>query len=145
MKHKHYLAILLLFLSISGWTQTLKSKDRTAILEVLAKQEAAWNAGNLEAFMQGYWEDDSLRFIGKSGITYGWKSTLANYQRSYPDKAAMGKLEFKILRIEGMGKSAAHVTGAWHLVREKDEPKGYFTLLWRKIKGKWVIVADHSS
>jgi hypothetical protein len=86
-----------------------------------------------------------MRFNGKSGITNGWNQTLANYQRGYPDKAAMGKLEFTILKVEGLGKKAAHVTGAWKLIREKDTPGGYFTLLWKKINGEWVIVADHSS
>ena len=145
MKHSFCLIIVFLFLCAHAGAQSLKSKDRLAILDVMDRQEKAWNEGDLAAFMNGYWENDSLRFIGKSGITYGWKPTLANYQRSYPDKAAMGKLEFTILRIEAVGKSVAYVTGAWHLLREKDDPKGYFTLLWRKIKGQWVIVADHSS
>ncbi len=126
-------------------SQTLRTKDREAILAVMEQQESAWNKGDLEGFMKGYWDSDSLRFIGKSGITYGWKPTLANYQRGYPDRAAMGKLKFTILRVESLGKDVAHVTGAWLLTREKDAPSGYFTLLWRKIKGQWVIVADHSS
>ncbi|MBK9451778.1 MAG: DUF4440 domain-containing protein [Bacteroidetes bacterium] len=125
--------------------QGIKPKDKSAILEIMASQEMSWNKGDLEGFMNGYWRSDSLRFIGKSGITYGWQPTLANYQRSYPDKAAMGKLKFTILRVESLGKGVAHVTGAWLLTREKDAPQGYFTLLWRKINGEWVIVADHSS
>jgi ketosteroid isomerase-like protein len=126
-------------------SQTLRTKEKEAILTVMAQQESAWNNGDLEGFMRGYWESDSLRFIGKTGITFGWKPTLANYQRGYPDRAAMGKLKFTILRVESLGKDVAHVTGAWMLIREKDAPSGYFTLLWRKIKGQWVIVADHSS
>ena len=125
--------------------QGIKPKDKSAILEIMASQEMSWNKGDLEGFMNGYWRSDSLRFIGKSGITYGWQPTLANYQRSYPDKAAMGKLKFTILRVESLGKGVAHVTGAWLLTREKDAPQGYSTLLWRKINGEWVIVADHSS
>ena len=80
--------------------QGIKPKDKSAILEIMASQEMSWNKGDLEGFMNGYWLSDSLRFIGKSGITYGWQPTLANYQRSYPDKAAMGKLKFTILRVE---------------------------------------------
>jgi ketosteroid isomerase-like protein len=135
----------MMFFHLMAPSQTLSSKDRDAILAVMADQETAWNKVDLQGFMNGYWESDSLRFIGKSGITYGWQPTLANYQRSYPDKAAMGKLKFTILRVESLGKGVAHVTGAWLLTREKDAPQGYFTLLWRKIKGRWVIVADHSS
>lgn len=130
---------------LSTWGQKLKTKDSDAILKVMALQEAAWNQGDLKTFMEGYWKSDSLRFIGKSGITYGWQKTLSNYEKGYPDKAAMGKLRFTILRVESLGKNVAHVTGAWELTREKDKPGGYFTLLWRKIDGDWVIVADHSS
>lgn len=144
MKKNLILALICLAGSLA-WSQSLKPNDRNAILEIMAHQETAWNTGDLEGFMKGYWESDSLRFIGKSGITFGWKPTLANYQRSYPDRAAMGQLHFTILRVESTGKHTAFVTGAWKLVREKDTPQGYFTLLWRKIDGKWVIVADHSS
>lgn len=128
-----------------GQAQGIKSADRAAILAVMDGQEAAWNKGDLEGFMEGYWQSDSLRFIGKSGITYGWQPTLDNYRKGYPDRAAMGQLRFTILRVEGMGKGWAHVTGRWELQREQDMPNGYFTLVWRKLSGKWVIVADHSS
>jgi ketosteroid isomerase-like protein len=120
---------------VAGQRPSGTAKDRAAILQIMADQETAWNNGDLEGFMAGYWQDDSLRFIGKSGITYGWKATLANYQKGYPDKAAMGKLTFTILRVERLGRHE----------RAQDEPQGYFTLLWRKVDGKWVIVADHSS
>jgi ketosteroid isomerase-like protein len=125
--------------------QGIKNPDRASILEVMRLQEQAWNDGDLEGFMNGYWHSDSLRFIGSKGITYGWQSTLDNYKRGYPDRAAMGKLTFTILRVEGMGKRCAHVTGQWHLQRAQDAPQGYFTLVWRKLAGQWVIVADHSS
>lgn len=130
---------------LSSHAQHLKNKDHAEILKIMHLQEVAWNGGNLEEFMRGYWENDSLRFIGKSGITYGWEPTLLNYQKGYPDKSAMGKLTFTIIRVEGLAKNLAHVTGKWHLLRENDAPQGYFTLLWRKIKGQWVIISDHSS
>src|SRR5438045_9701022 len=58
--------------------------EEKAIRAVLYAQEQAWNAGNIEAFMQGYWKSDSLRFIG-NGITTGWQATLEPYQKSYQD------------------------------------------------------------
>ena len=73
-------------------------KDIQAIRAVLSTQQNAWNNGNLEAFMDGYWRSDSLSFIGKRGINYGWQKTLDNYKKSYPDKAAMGTLHFDILK-----------------------------------------------
>ena len=139
------LTIFLLILPMLGWSQAASSKVRSEILGTMKAQEEAWNRGDLKGFMNGYWESDSLRFIGKSGITRGWAQTLANYERGYPDRAAMGKLTFTILIVEKLGPKATGVTGKWHLQREKDAPEGYFSLIWRKIGGRWVIVADHSS
>ncbi len=144
---RHTIALLAMSICIASCVsaQRLRPADRAAILEVMRLQEDAWNQGDLQGFMQGYWQDDSLRFIGKSGITYGWQPTLDNYVKGYPDKAAMGKLTFTILRIESLGRGRAHVTGKWHLQRAQDAPQGYYTLLWRKVDRRWVIVADHSS
>ena len=139
------LTIFLLILPMLGWSQAASPKVRSEILGTMKAQEEAWNRGDLKGFMNGYWESDSLRFIGKSGITRGWAQTLANYERGYPDRAAMGKLTFTILIVEKLGPKSTGVTGKWHLQREKDAPEGYFSLIWKKIGGRWVIVADHSS
>lgn len=116
-----------------------------AIRAVMARQEAAWNRGDLEAFMDGYWRSDSLQFIGSRGLTYGWQQTLDNYRKGYPDRAAMGTLTFTLLRVELLSRKSAFVIGKWHLKRAAGDLSGHFTLLWKKIKGEWVIVADHSS
>jgi ketosteroid isomerase-like protein len=111
----------------------------------MTDQQTAWSNGDIEGFMQGYWKSDSLMFIGKRGPAYGWQTTLDNYKKTYPDKAAMGKLTFRIDKVELLGKQDAFVMGAWSLTREKDNPGGYFTLWFRKIKGEWKIVCDHTS
>lgn len=116
-----------------------------AIDSVLNAQVKAWNDGNLEEYMQGYWQSDSLVFIGKSGVTKGWQGTLDNYKKSYPDKKAMGKLSFEIISKEELGNEHYHVIGKWKLEREKDELKGHFSLIWKLINGNWLIIADHSS
>lgn len=116
-----------------------------AIRAVMQDQEAAWNRGDLEAFMAGYWHSDSLKFIGSRGLTYGWQATLDNYKKGYPDRAAMGKLTFTILTVDILSKKSAFVIGKWHLARQAGDLSGHYTLLWKKIGGKWVIVADHSS
>lgn len=116
-----------------------------AIRKVLATQQDAWNKGDLKGFMQGYWHSDSLMFIGKSGPKYGWQNTLDGYITGYPDAAAMGKLTFDIIKVETIDKKAAFVVGKWHLTRTIGDVGGCFTLFWKKIKGEWVIVADHSS
>ncbi|NBP67933.1 MAG: nuclear transport factor 2 family protein [Cytophagia bacterium] len=122
-----------------------QDEDVTAIRKVLAQQQQDWNSGNLEDFMQGYWKSDSLKFISSRGINYGWQATLDGYKKGYPTTEAMGKLTFTIISIEKLSKKSAIVIGKWHLQRTKDEPQGHFTLLWKKIEGRWVIVADHTS
>ncbi|WP_131536492.1 YybH family protein [Pedobacter nototheniae] len=140
---KKLLTIALFFIGLSVQAQT--PKDKQAILNVLENQRAAWNKGDVESYMQGYVKSDSLLFVGKSGPTYGWQKTLDNYKRGYPDKAAMGYLTFGIKKVEFLNKDVAFVLGSWNLKREKDEPKGFFTLLLKKIKGEWKVVVDHSS
>jgi ketosteroid isomerase-like protein len=126
-------------------TVIAQSKAENEIRKVLAEQTEAWNKADIQGFMQGYWASDSLKFIGKNGVTKGWNATLNNYKKSYPDKAAMGTLTFDILTVEKISSKAAFVIGKWKLQREKDVLQGHFTLFWKKIKSKWLIVADHSS
>lgn len=121
---------------------------RQAIAQVLATQAAAWNRGDIPTFMAGYWRSDSLVFIGKNGATYGWQPTLDNYKKSYPNAAQMGHLDFSQLRITPLSPEVAQVVGHWHLTRPNaptGDAQGQFLLIFRKLKGEWVIVADHSS
>lgn len=109
------------------------------------EQAAAWNRGELEAFMQGYWKSDKLKFVSGDRITYGWQATLDNYRKTYGTAGQMGRLTFSDLEITVLSRDAAFVVGSWSLAREKDDPKGKFTLLFRKLKEGWRIVTDHSS
>ena len=119
---------------------------RRAIVQVLTTQTAAWNRGDIPGFMAGYWKSDSLVFIGRKGPTYGWQPTLANYQKSYPDAAAMGQLDFSGLRVTLLAPGAAQVVGRWHLARPSaGDLQGYFLLVLRQVDGKWVVVADHTN
>lgn len=118
--------------------------EKDAILKVMNQQEKDWSNGNIEGFMQGYWNSDSLMFIGKNGIKYGWQTTLDNYKKSYPNKDTMGKLEFEVLNLE-VNSNTAYMLGKWSLIRKTDNPNGYFTLYWKKINEKWVITIDHTS
>jgi uncharacterized protein (TIGR02246 family) len=122
-----------------------QNKDEQAIKALLDEQTKAWNKGDLEAFMKGYWESDSLLFIGKSGPKYGYKTTLETYRKGYPDTVAMGKLHFDILQTKRLSVIYFFVVGKWHLQRTIGNVEGHFTLLVKKVKSKWVIVADHSS
>ena len=142
MKKFVILFTVILFISNSLSAQ---SKDEQAIRKALNEQQAAWNNGDLNLFMGTYWQNDSLMFIGKSGITYGWQKTLENYKKGYPDTAAMGKLDLTILEEKKLSAIYFFVVGKWHLTRSIGNVGGHFTLLFRKVKNKWMIVADHSS
>ncbi len=139
---KIILSVLIITITISTKAQ---DKNIIAIKSMLSKQEAAWNTGNLENFMKGYWVNDSLLFIGKSGPKYGYQTTLENYKNGYPDTAHMGKFTSSILSIKRLSLDYYYVVGKWFLKRSVGDATGYYTLLIRKIKGEWVIVADHSS
>jgi hypothetical protein len=141
MKKLFYL--LVLFFAFCTTTNA-QNKEALIIRDLLEKQRLAWNMGDLNSFMETYSQSDSLMFIGKSGVTYGWQSTLDNYKKGYPDTAAMGKLDFDILEVKRLSVMYFFVVGKWHLTRSIGNVGGHFTLLF-KIKNKWVIVADHSS
>ncbi len=139
MKHLIF-TFLLLNLTCKGQT----NKQIELVLSHLQTQQKAWNEGNIDDFMSSYWNNDSLKFIGSKGITYGWQKTLDNYKQSYPNKEAMGKLKFTILENSQVGENYIYIIGKWELEKEKPV-SGHFTLLWKKIKNKWVIIADHTS
>ena len=139
------LLITVLIIFLSTQVVNAQSKDELNIRTILAAQTREWNNGNLESFMKGYWESDSLMFIGKSGITYGWQKALDNYKKGYPDTAAMGKLNFELITVKRLSEDYFFVVGKWHLTRSIGNIGGAYTLLFRKIKNQWVIVTDHSS
>ena len=122
-----------------------QSRDERQIRGLLADQTAAWNEGDIPRFMQGYWESDSLVFVGKNGPTYGYRQTLENYKKNYPDASHMGRLKFDLLEVRRLSPEYYFVIGKWNLERSIGNVGGSFTLLLRKINGRWAIVADHSS
>ncbi|MBS1742719.1 MAG: nuclear transport factor 2 family protein [Bacteroidetes bacterium] len=138
--------LLMLFLSILVTQISFaQSNDEKIIRDAMNAQVTSWNNGNLDEFMQTYWQNDSMMFVGKKGVTYGWQNTLNNYKKAYPDTASMGKLNFSLIEVKRLSVLYYHVTGKWQLTRTGGNLEGYFTLLFKKIKGKWLIVSDHSS
>lgn len=137
---------LLIFFTITlALPAFAQSKDEKEIRNTLALQTDAWNRGDLDAFMKGYWESDSLMFIGSKGVTYGYQQTLENYKQGYPDSSHMGKLKFEIVEVKRLSVIYFFVVGKWHLTRSVGDVGGSFTLLFRRVGNKWVIVTDHSS
>ena len=122
-----------------------QSKDEKKILSILDNQTKAWNEGDFDRFMIGYLQSDSLMYIGKNGVTYGYQSTLSNYKKNYAGSDRMGKLRFEILHMKKLGNKHYLIVGKWSLKRTAGDVGGYYTLTFEKRNGEWVIIADHSS
>ncbi|SFN40935.1 Ketosteroid isomerase homolog [Bizionia echini] len=143
-----YLILSLLF-SVGIFAQTNTSEtylaDTNAIRQVLKTQQDAWNAFDLEGFMQGYWKSDSLKFYGSSGVTKGWQKTLDNYKKGYPSKEHTGELKFTLKSISPIENQSYYVMGQYYLKRSVGDARGEFLIILKKIDGEWKIIADMSS
>ena len=144
---KTVLVFLVLFLTSHAFAQSPKevSKIKTDIVAVMNEQAAAWNRGDIDAFMRGYWNSKDLVFVSGDGVTYGWQPTLDRYKKNYNSKEKMGSLKFSDLQIDVLSKDAAVVLGSWALTRSGDNPKGKFTLIFKRFSDGWRIVHDHTS
>ncbi|MCA1622936.1 MAG: DUF4440 domain-containing protein [Acidobacteria bacterium] len=131
--------------SASVAAQSRDAKIKNEVVAVLTEQTAAWNAGSIDDFMRGYWNSPDLVFVSGANVTKGWQPTIERYKKNYDSRAKMGVLTFYDLEIEVLSKNSAVVLGSWALQREKDNPKGKFTLIFRKFKDGWRIVHDHTS
>ncbi len=144
------LALLFIFSVLNrgravGKTSEEQNADRDAIRMVLNAQQTAWNRSDVDAFLVGYWQSPELTFSGSSGVSRGWDGVRARYKKNYPDRAAMGELDFSELEFRFLGPDAALVLGKWHLKREKGDVGGVFTLVWQKLPDGWKIIHDHTS
>src|ERR1041385_496523 len=131
--------------ALSQTSSTNFSRDKSEIRAVLDAQAAAWNRGDVEAYMDGYDRAPNTEFVGGDSITRGWQEVLDRYKKKYDTREKMGTLTFSDIEITMLSKNAALVLGRWRLKRANDEPHGTFTLLFRKRKAGWRIVHDHSS
>ena len=128
-----------------GQRAEARQSDRAAISKILNEQQSAWNRGEVDAFLEGYWHSPELTFSGSGGIARGWDGVLARYKKTYPDRAAMGQLDFSQLDFRFLGPDVALVLGRWHLVREKGDIGGVFSLVWQRFPEGWRIIHDHTS
>ncbi|HYL61381.1 MAG TPA: AtzH-like domain-containing protein [Candidatus Methylomirabilis sp.] len=122
-----------------------READRAAMEGALKAQEAAWNQGDVDAFLSGYWHSPELTFSGSTGVSRGWDGVLARYKKTYPNRAAMGHLDFSHLEFRFLGPDAALVLGQWHLQREAGDLGGVFSLVWQRFPEGWKIIHDHTS
>ncbi|MEM6646076.1 MAG: DUF4440 domain-containing protein [Bacteroidota bacterium] len=149
---RYFLLTSILLTGAAGCTATRGSIGNPAHAEasiraVLDAQVVAWNAGDIEGFMQGYWNAPELRFASGGNVREGWQTTLQSYQAGYPDREAMGTLGFDDLAIRVLSNDAAYVFGRWRLSRggTYDDASGLFTLIFRQHAEGWRVVHDHTS
>ena len=146
--------LIFLFVPLASFSQvsddiiainSISLTDSLDIMKVMKFQENAWNSGDINSFMQGYIKSDELVFSGKSGPVYGWNETRNRYLKNYPDTQTMGKLKFTVNKIRSVSSDVAFLIGEYYLTRSTEDSYGHFTLFWKKINNKWLIISDHTT
>lgn len=145
MKNILFAVVLILAAMSAAVAQSKDDKIRSDVRKVLDDQVAAWNNGDIDGFMKGYWNSLQMTFVSGNSVTKGWEPTLTRYKKAYDTRAKMGVLSFSELEITVTSKESAVVLGRFTLVRENDKPTGMFTLNFRKFKDGWKIILDHTS
>ena len=144
--YKPLLFIFFLFFNSMIFSQqSISRKDSLAVISILYKQQADWNRGDINSFMQGYLKSEKLVFSSSNGPIYGWEATRKRYEENYSDLTKMGELKFDILNIIGLSRNVIQLQGKFYLTRTIGDAFGYFTLNWIKVKNKWYIISDHTS
>ncbi len=141
---------LLIFLLVVQGCQPVRERsfsdaDEVRIHNLLEDQVEAWNLFDIDAFMEGYWNSDSLQFVSGNGIRRGWTDTKNRYKQTYSTPELMGRLRFEILFLRPLGSDHCLVTGRYLLERKEDSPSGIFTLVFLRTEDGWRIMYDHTS
>ena len=149
MKSK-FLLLLVTVLAWSACTRLTKPKfdakaEEAAIRAVFDAEQIAWNNGDIDAFMEGFWKSDSLQFVSARGVNHGWEETRDGYKLRYSDRALMGTLHYEIIQVTPLCTDIFVVMGKYHVTRDIGNLDGAFTVIFKKIQGKWVAVYDHSA
>jgi len=143
---KTILGIGIFLFSCLGFAQyAVKKSDSLAIVNILFQQQADWNAGDIDAFMEGYLKSDQLVFSGASGPIYGWEATRDRYKRTYSDRERMGVLKFDVLHLLSLSETVVQLQGKFYLQRTSGDLQGFFTLNWILLNKQWYIISDHTS
>jgi beta-aspartyl-peptidase (threonine type) len=135
------------FVILTGCADVDSNREKHEILAVLALQAEAWNRGDLDAFLEGYWKSDRTVFAGGDKVHRGFQAMAERYRATYPTREKMGRLTFDNLAFEQLETDRAVLTGSWELeiAGAEKRPGGVFTLLWRRFPEGWKIVHDHTS
>tara|TARA_B110000503_G_scaffold74194_1_gene114611 strand:- start:334 stop:777 length:444 start_codon:yes stop_codon:yes gene_type:complete len=138
-------SVLFFFLIFMYAQQPVSKKDSINITTKLFKQQSDWNAGDIDAFMEGYLKTEHLIFSGASGPIYGWEATRDRYKKNYSSSQLMGMLAFKILDMISLSALVVQLQESFYLTRDIEDTSGFFTLTWLKVKDQWFIISDHTS
>lgn len=139
------MAIAIFAIGVNAQSAGKKQKIKSEVRAVLDSQVAAWNRGDIEGFMDGYWKSEDMRFVSGNGVSKGWQAALDRYKTGYDTREKMGTLSFSNLEINVLNKKSAFVMGRFTLERKNDTPTGLFTLIFRRIDKAWKVVHDHTS
>jgi len=143
---KTIVGIGIFLFSCLGFAQyAVKKSDSLAIVNILFQQQADWNAGDIDTFMEGYLKSDQLVFSGASGPIYGWEATRDRYKRTYSDRERMGVLKFDVLHLLALSETVVQLQGKFYLQRTSGDLQGFFTLNWILLNKQWYIISDHTS
>lgn len=145
---KFFLTFGLIFMisgAVFGQSDKQKVKIADEIRKVMEAQTIAWNKGDIEGFMIGYWKSPQMTFVSGDNVTKGWQETTDRYKKNYDTREKMGVLTFTDLEIEVLSKDSAKVLGRWKVAHEPKDSQGRFTLIFRKLKDGWRIIHDHTS
>lgn len=140
---KILVVFLFVFICVNINAKTTQAENDA--VKTMNEQKEAWNRGDLLAYMNGYWNSDSLVFTGKNGPQYGWNTTYDNYKKSFTDKSKMGNLEFTYLTVKQQANDVVSIIGKWELTIAEQKRGGYFTCILKIIDGKWKVIIDHTS
>jgi hypothetical protein len=142
---KRFLLIFFfIFLFFQIRAQQLTHEETIYFRQMMLNQQKYWNMGDIDGYMSFYWGSDSLLFISGGKAKKGWQNIRDSYEKKYPDSSSRGTLEFGDLYFYKLAKKEVIITGSWKLIRQSGDLGGSFTLIWKKINGRWVIVLDHT-
>lgn len=149
--HRPIALMLFLAILVCGFAPRIahaETQDEAAIRTVLNTQVAAWNRGDVAAFMQGYNNSPATTFVGRKTVEHGYAAILARYRKTYADKDKMGQLTFDNIDIHPLDASFAVATGRFHIARNDNDggnAEGIFSLIFQKTGSGWKIILDHTS
>lgn len=140
------IAHVFLRINLPAWKSYANADTAASVRKVLDEQVAAWNRGDLEAFMEGYWKSPELKFFSGTDATAGWQATLERYRKRYQSEGReMGTLTFEDVEVNPLAADGAWARGQWQIVTSKEKFGGVFTLIFKRLPEGWRIIHDHTS